>query len=176
MAPPSDSRPGVIWLRVIAAARASGSAGGLARLASPRMAALLTPGAVAGTEQARQAIDDHPRGDQEGQDDAYPPGHGRLWLLAAHGVTTASAAIVSAASTVECMPNSFDRPVTWKCLAIRSGAAATWTLPLLSWARLSAPTRVPRLVESIHSAPDMSTMTLPGPSSTALISAARSWR
>lgn len=42
--------------------------------------------------------------------------------VAAHGVTSTSAVVASASSTVGCMPKSLDRPVTWKCLAIRSGA------------------------------------------------------
>ena len=40
---------------------------------------------MAGTEQACQTPDDHPRGDQEGHDCAHLPGHGRLRFLAAHG-------------------------------------------------------------------------------------------
>src|SRR5262245_2635201 len=62
-----------------------------AKLASPRTAALAAPGAMAGIEQARQAPDDHPRGDQAGHDDARLPGHGRLWFLAAHGAARARA-------------------------------------------------------------------------------------
>ena len=47
-------------------------------------------------------------------DGAYLPGHGRPWFLAAREVPRqfAPAVIASAASTVACMPNSFDKVVS----------------------------------------------------------------